>query len=192
MIQSFVQKFFFVVLVLGLSCVRAHAQSPAPTNPWFVGTSVLGVMVTDSSFKVDGHFAALRVGREYRDQYAWEVEYLQDDLDFGVDYNLRHRSLGVNHRTINHAVLWNPYILIGVAVDQFDAPNATQPNAEKSGTDFALNVGLGGEWELMAPRKLMLRLDLRLRYDFNNTRQPGQIGFGDGVIGLGLTMPFAK
>ncbi len=175
------------VLAILLSMFTASNEAAAnefANNDWYMGLSA-GVIVTDDNFNVDGHFESLRVGRRYGKQNAFEVEVLSDELDFGVNYNLRHQSIGINHRTINDAPLWDPYFLVGIALDHFDAPNG-----DRSGQDIALNLGVGGEWELMAPRRVFLRLDVRLRYDFNDSRQPGQIGFGDGIIGLGLTMPF--
>jgi hypothetical protein len=54
------------------------------------------------------------------------------------------------------------------------------------------NLGVGGMWELVIPNRVLFRADLRLGYDLNDTDQPGQSGFGDGVFTLGLVIPFGK
>ena len=80
------------------------------------------------------------------------------ELDFGIDYGLKHRSIGINHLTINREPLWDPYFLIGVGLLEFDGPEGL---AEESGRDFMVNLGVGGEWELVVPRRVLLRADLR-------------------------------
>ena len=64
--------------------------------------------------------------------------------------------------------------------------------AIESGTDAIAYLGMGGEWELLPPRRLLLRSELRFRYDFNDTDQPGQEGFGDAIFSLGLMLPFGR
>ena len=42
------------------------------------------------------------------------------------------------------------------------------------------------------PLRRLLRSELRFRYDFNDTDQPGQEGFGDAIFSLGLMLPFGR
>lgn len=157
-------------------------------DAWSVGARG-GVVATDQRFNADGQAWALTVGRSFGPQYAVELEFSGDDLDFGIDYGLEHRAIGVNHLTINREPLWDPYFLIGVGLVEFDAPPG---NAVREGCDFMFNLGIGGQWELVAPERVLLRADLRLRYDRNDTGQPGQNGFGDGIFSLGLTVPLGR
>jgi hypothetical protein len=166
----------------------AHAQPPAPDAGWSAGLRG-GIVVTDQDYDNDGQAWFATIGRSFGSQYAVELELAVDRLDFGIDYGLEHRSIAVNHLTINREPLWDPYFLIGAGMIEFDAPPG---NAVRDGRDFMFNLGIGGQWELVAPGRVLLRADLRLRYDRNDTRQPGQNGFGDGIISVGLTVPFGR
>jgi hypothetical protein len=157
-------------------------------DTWSVGARG-GVVATDQRFNADGSAWALTLGRSFGPQYAVELELSGDALDFGIDYGLKHRAIGVNHLTINREPLWDPYFLIGIGLIAFDAPPG---NAVRSGRDFMFNLGIGGQWELVAPERVLLRADLRLRYDRNDSGQPGQNGFGDGIFSLGLTVPLGR
>ncbi|MBK6729059.1 MAG: hypothetical protein IPG63_17965 [Xanthomonadales bacterium] len=53
-----------------------------------------------------------------------------------------------------------------------------------------MQVGTGGSWELSDNGKLLLRGDLRFRYDLNDTGQPGQDGWGDAIFTVGLSYRF--
>jgi hypothetical protein len=163
----------------------ALAQGSAPAS-WYGGLRG-GVISTDNDFRNDGRAWFATIGRSFGPQYVVELELASDQLDFGIDYGLRHRSVAINHLTINREPLWDPYFLIGAGVIEFDAPPGV---AQRSGRDFVFNLGIGGQWELVVPERVLLRADLRLRYDMNDTRQPGQNGFGDGVFSVGVTVPF--
>jgi hypothetical protein len=178
-----------VFLWLVMAPAAALAQGGAGfADAWSVGARG-GVVATDQEFNADGNAWALTIGRSFGPQYAVELELSGDELDFGIDYGLKHRAIGVNHLTINREPLWDPYFLIGVGLIEFDAPPG---NAIREGRDFMFNLGIGGQWELVAPERVLLRADLRLRYDRNDTGQPGQNGFGDGIFSLGLTVPLGR
>jgi hypothetical protein len=176
-----------LALLLG-TAGAAQARSTADDGDWSAGLRG-GIVVTDQNYDRDGQAWIATIGRNFGAQYAVELELAADQLDFGIDYGLKHRSIAINHLTINREPLWDPYFLLGVGLIDFDAPAG---NAERSGRDFMFNVGIGGQWELVVPQRVMLRADLRLRYDRNDTRQPGQNGFGDGIISVGLTVPFGR
>jgi hypothetical protein len=159
---------------------------PGFADYWYVNGKG-GIVVTDQEFDNDGTLYGLTVGRTWGSRYAFELELATDELDFGIDYGLKHRSIGINHLTINREPLWDPYFLIGVGVLEFDGPEGLE---DRTGRDFMFNVGVGGEWELVVPRKVLLRADLRLRYGLNDNNQPGQNEFGDGIFTVGLTVPF--
>lgn len=177
-----------LLLLLLPSLARAQPVDDWTPGRWYAGLRG-GVVATDQSYDVDGRAWSATVGREFGPRYAIEFEASADRLDFGIDYGLRHRALGVNHLTINREPLWDPYFLIGVGVIEFDAPAG---NAQRNSRDFMFNLGIGGQWELVAPERVLLRADLRLRYDYSDTLQPGQDGFGDGILSVGLTVPLDR
>lgn len=167
----------------------AAAQADAYTGDrWSVGARY-GIVVTDKDWHNDGEVYNLTVGRTFGPKYAFEVELLQDELDFGIDYGLKHRGIAFNHMTINREPLWNPYFLIGAGYIEFDAPPGV---AQRRDGDFMFNLAVGGQWELVVPNRVFLRADFRVRYDLNDTRQPGQNGFGDGVFTLGIEVPLGR
>jgi hypothetical protein len=172
------------LLVLGLASGAALAQDAH----WYAGARG-GIVVTDQNYRNDGTAWIAHVGRTWGPQYAVELEFSADELDFGIDYGLKHRAIGINHLTINREPLWDPYFLIGVGVIEFDAPPGS---AETGGTDFMANLAVGGQWELWMPGRAFLRAEVRLRYDHNDTGQPGQNGFGDGIVTVGLVVPFRR
>jgi hypothetical protein len=184
-------KFGWLLLLLLLVADTASAQRPPGDGfpPGWYGGLRIGAVSTDDGFDNDGRAWFATVGRNLGEKYAIEVEVSGDELDFGVDYGLKHRALAVNHITINRDPLWDPYFLVGVGVIEFDAPPGL---ADRSGQDVMFNLGIGGQWELMLPQRAFVRADLRLRYDFNETNQPGQDGFGDGILSVGLTIPFGR
>lgn len=189
------------VLLFAIAPVRADEVDPPPVSSFFPGRPLAsfedywyvngkaGIVVTDQEWNNDGTLYGLTVGRTWGSQYAFELEVTTDELDFGIDYGLKHRSIGINHLTINREPLWDPYFLIGVGLLEFDGPEGL---AEESGRDFMVNLGVGGEWELVVPRRVLLRADLRLRYGLNDNNQPGQNEFGDGLFTVGLTVPFGS
>ncbi len=182
---------FAIAMLASLAAAPSGALAQAGArfaDAWSVGARG-GVVATDQRCNADGQSWAFTVGRSFGPQYAVELELSGDQLDFGIDYGLKHRAIGVNHLTINREPLWDPYFLIGVGLVEFDAPPG---NAVRKGRDFMFNLGIGGQWELVAPERVLLRADLRLRYDRNDTGQPGQNGFGDGIFSLGLTVPLGR
>ncbi len=146
-----------------------------------------GGMITDDAVRLDGHAELISLARSFGPEHVVEFELGQDRLDFGVDYGLTHDFAAVNYMQVNREPLWDPYILIGAGISRFEAPAAI-----RTGEDPFLQVGLGGQWDLLESGKLKLRADLRFRYDFNDTGQPGQDGFGDAIFTVGLSLPFGS
>ena len=129
----------------------------------------------------------LAIGRRFGPEYAFELEATYDKLDFGIDYGLEHRTIELNMLKINPEPLWHPYFLMGVGYIEFEGPPGLPI---RTGHNALFNLGVGGMWEIVIPNRVLLRADARLRYDLNDTHQPGQSGFGDGVFTLGLVVPF--
>jgi len=167
---------------------RASAADIAPWSGWYAGVRG-GIVVTDQDYDNDGTNYAIDVGRRWREDYAFEISISRERLDFGIDYGLVHRTVEFNLVTINPEPLWHPYLLAGIGYIEFDAP-AGQPI--RHGGNALFNLGVGGTWELLPPGRVLARLDLRFRYDLNDTNQPGQAGFGDGLLTVGLVVPFGR
>lgn len=161
---------------------------PAPAGAWYVGANG-GIVATDRHWNNDGTAWTAQVGYSFNARDSLELEFYADELDFGIDYGLEHQGMSLNYRVSNRQPLWDPYFLAGLGAQRFEAPEG-QPI--ESGTDAVAFLGIGGEWELLPPRKLLLRSELRFRYDFNDTDQPGQEGFGDAIFTLGLMLPFGR
>lgn len=174
-------KRFACVLALLASTASVRA---ADRDAWEFGLRV-GGMITDNALRLDGSAEFLTITRRLDDKRAVELEFGADQLDFSIDYGLRHRTVSVNYVEVNREPLWDPYVLIGVGVSEFDAPSGIT-----EGRDAMMQVATGGSWELSDNGKLLLRGDLRFRYDLNDTGQPGQDGWGDAIFTVGLSYRF--
>jgi hypothetical protein len=172
-----------VACLLTLLAVTSSAHAAAQDD-WEVGMRV-GGMITDNALRLDGSAEFLTITRRLDDKRAVELEFGADQLDFSMDYGLRHRTVSVNYVEVNREPLWDPYVLIGVGVSEFDAPTGIT-----EGRDAMMQVATGGSWELSDNGKLLLRGDLRFRYDLNDTGQPGQDGWGDAIFTVGLSYRF--
>lgn len=171
-----------VCVLLLLSSWVAAADDAAAR--WEFGARV-GGMITDNAVRLDGSAEFLTLTRSLGDKRAIEFELGADQLDFSIDYGLRHTTFAVNYLEVNREPLWDPYVLIGVGVSEFDAPTGIT-----AGRDAMMQLGTGGSWELTDNGKLLLRGDLRFRYDLNDTGQPGQDGWGDAIFTVGLSFRF--
>lgn len=170
--------------VLLLMAVAGNGHAQPWTDRWEVAL-LAGGMITDDALRLDGHAEMLTLARTFGPEHVVEFEIGQDRLDFGIDYDLSHEFAAVNYRQVNREPLWDPYILLGAGMARFDAPGPI-----RSGDDPFFHVGLGGQWDLLESGRLQVRADLRFRYDFNDTGQPGQDGFGDAIVTVGLSLPF--
>lgn len=177
---------WLLLLVFFGFALPLQAAEPAAIDHWEFGIRAGGA-ITDDSYSLDGKVETLSLLRTLGTKRAIEFEVSADQLDFGIDYGLKHTSFAVNYLEINREPLWDPYFLVGAGVIQFDAPTA-----EGKGSNAMLQAAVGGSWELVDSGKLLFRADVRVRYDLNNSDQPGQDGFGDAIVSFGLSMPFGR
>ncbi len=157
-------------------------------SKWYIGARQ-GIIASNRDLRHDGDITSAQFGRRFGERGAYEVEFeiAQDRLDFGIDYGLRHRSAQINLMLVNREPLWDPYFLIGVGAIEFDSPVG-----EGRGTDPLVALGIGGTWELVMPQRVLLRADLRVRYDLEDTGQPGEDSRGEGIFSIGLVIPFGS
>lgn len=172
--------------LLLLVATPSQGAEPWPGDHWEFGARYGGA-ITDNSFSIDGQVEVLSLLRTLGPERAIEFEIGADQLGFGINFGLEHQSAAINYLVINREPLWDPYVLFGVGAIRFEAPRYS-PN--RRGTDALAQFAVGGNWELVAPSKLLLRAEVRIRYDFNDSGQPGQDGFGDAIVTVGLSMPF--
>lgn len=172
------------LVVLALVIAGNAAARATGDAQWEFGARV-GGMITDNSFRLDGSAEVLTLSRTLDDKRVIEFEYGADQLDFSMDYGLSHTTFAVNYLEVNREPLWDPYILVGIGISEFDAPSGIT-----EGRDAMMQVGTGGSWGLSENGKLLLRGDLRFRYDLNDTGQPGQDGWGDAIFTIGLSYRF--
>lgn len=173
--------------LLLLVATGSRSAESWPGDHWEIGARYGGA-ITDNSFSIDGQVEVLSLLRTLGPERAVEFEIGADQLGFGIDFGLEHQSAAVNYLVINREPLWDPYVLFGVGVIRFEAPRFSP---DRRGTDALAQFAVGGNWELAAPNKLLLRAEVRIRYDFNDSGQPGQDGFGDAIVTVGLSVPFS-
>lgn len=166
--------------------VAAQQGAVGSSSNWYVGARQ-GIIAANRELRGDGDITSLQFGRRIGLAYEIELELAQDRLDFGIDYGLKHRSAQVNLLMVNREPLWNPYFLIGVGAIEFDSPVG-----ERRGTDPLVAFGIGGTWELVIPQRVLVRADLRIRYDLNDTGEPGEDSRGDGIFSIGCVIPFGS
>ena len=174
----------FAALVVWSLPLAAQPIGSERASNWYVGARV-GIVASNRELRGDGDLASVQFGRRLGDAYEVEIEIAADRLDFGIDYGLKHRSAQFNLLMVNREPLWDPYFLIGVGAIEYDSPVG-----DRRGTDPLVAFGIGGTWELVIPQRVLLRADLRVRYDLNDTEQPGEDSKGDGIFSLGLVIPF--
>jgi hypothetical protein len=174
-----------IVILSLLFASTVHAAEPLDQR-WQLGLRA-GSLIPDSSLDpTDGLIGIASLRRALDPDQDLELELGYDELDFGIDYNLRHRFVGFNYLRVNREPLWDPYVLMGLGGIRYDAPTGI-----RSGNSFYASVGLGGRWELK-PQRLFLRAEARLRYDFLNSDQPGQDGFGDVALTAGVEVALGQ
>lgn len=172
--------------VLAVLLAGSSASAQGFEDRWSVSARA-GVVVTDQAFRRDGDSVIVSVGRTLGPVYAVEVEGFRERLDFGIDYGLRNEGLAFNVLTINREPLWDPYFLVGLGAMRFEAPPGVP---ERRGTVPIAHAAIGGQWELVLPERVLLRAEIRMRVSGDRTGQPGQEGYGDGTVSLGLIVPF--
>jgi len=175
-----------LAIALGFSLFACSLNAQPLDQRWQAGLR-FGSLIPDSAVDpTDGFIGLLSARRALDAEQDVELELGYDELDFGIDFNLRHRFVGVNYLRVNRVPLWDPYVLIGLGAIRYDAPSGV-----RSGNSVYANLGVGGRWELK-PERVFLRAEARIRYDLLNSDQPGQDGFGDGVLTLGIELPLGK
>ncbi len=143
-----------------------------------------GVVVPDDDLRLnEAHVFDVRVGKHFTDRWAMEFELMRDEYDFDMDFDLKHYSATMNLIYTNHDPLWKPYFLVGVGGIRADA---RYPDNQRN--DLILNLAVGGSWYFVG-NGARIRLEARSRLDSNDSKLPGQDGFGDAQFTVGLIIP---
>lgn len=172
---------FLVLLSLIYS---SYSVSQNLDERWYWNINA-GIVVPDDSLQFnDATYYDMRVGKSINAKWSYEIQYFTDEYDFDIDYGLKHRGIGINFLDINHDPLWKPYFLMGGGMIYHQSPT-------ESGTNVFFNVGIGASWYFFGDN-IRLRAEAVSRLDLNNTKLPGQDGFGDGVFTMGLTIPIGR
>ncbi len=170
--------------LVSLGAAQAQVLNPEHQleDPRWYWNINAGIVIPDDSLQVDdARVADIRIGKPVNGKWTVEMEYFRDEYDFGIDYGLTHRGLAVNFLQMNYEPLWNPYFLFGLGMIRYRSPQG-------DGGNSILNVAIGGSWYLFGDN-VRLRAEARIRMDFNDTGLPGQNGWGDGQLTLGLVVP---
>lgn len=162
----------------------ANSFSQTLDDRWYWNINA-GVIVPDDSLQLnDAKIYDLRAGKSINEKWTYEIQVFADEYDFDIDYGLKHRGIAINFLDINQEPLWKPYFLMGAGMIYHESPT-------ESGTNVFFNIGIGASWYLFGDN-IRLRAEAVSRLDLNNTKLPGQDGFGDGVFTVGLSMPIGR
>jgi hypothetical protein len=164
----------------------APASAQGFDDHWFVGARA-GVVVADQALRRDGDSVIVSFGRTLGPVYAVELECFRERLDYGIDDGLRNEGLAFNVLTINREPLWDPYFLVGIGALRFEVPPG-QPT--RRDTTPIAHAAIGGQWELVLPERVLLRAEIRMRVSGDRIGRPGQEGYVDGTVSIGLTWSF--
>ncbi len=160
------------------------ASSQQLDERWYFNVNT-GIIIPDDSLQFnDAVINDIRMGKSINEKWSYEIEAFTDEYDFDIDYGLKHHGIGINFLDINQEPLWKPYFLMGTGLIYHQSPT-------ESDTNFYINIGIGGSWYFFGDN-IRLRAEAVSRLDFNNTKLPGQNGFGDGIFTLGLTIPLGQ
>ena len=174
-----------LIFIFALTVAPVIVNATELDRRWYTDVAA-GIILPDDDLRPDdARIAMFRVGRHFHEEYALEVEVFKDEYDFGIDFPLEHEGANFNLLIVNREPLWNPYFLLGVGAIR------TMGDGVPTDTTVAINIGIGGRWQL-SKGGIMLRADARLRYDDNDSDVPGNDGYGDGVLTVGLSFPIGR
>ncbi|MCX7544112.1 outer membrane beta-barrel protein [Marinicella gelatinilytica] len=179
-------------LILSSICLDTLcAQTKTGQNGLFDGVDYrwywspnAGVVIPDDDLRLnEANVFDVRVGKHLNEQWGMELELMRDEYDFDMDFDLKHYSATMNLIYTNHDPLWKPYFMVGLGGIYADA---RFPDTQR--TDFIVNLAVGGSWYFVG-NGARIRLEARSRLDTNNSKLPGQDGFGDAQFTIGLIIP---
>ena len=173
-------RFLFLLFIF----FSAFSLAQPLDERWYLGVNA-GIIVPDDNILLnEAQIYDVRLGKTINQDWSYEFEAFTDEYDFNIDYGLKHHGLMINFLNVNNEVLWKPYFLMGAGFIYHNSP-------VDSGINPVINIGLGGSWYFFGDN-VRLRLEAVSRLDFNNTKLPGQDGFGDAVFTFGLTIPIGN
>lgn len=171
---------WFLVLPMLLAALPARATDPV--SEWYLGLRGGAVYAGQDLDGNEGDIYAIDLTLIPSHRRMFELSAFGDTVNFDAGPKLKHRGISFNWVEVNRAPLWNPYFSVGGGLIQYNI-------AGEKETDFAVNVAVGGMWELN-DRGLMLRADASYRYGVNGPDIPGESNTGDASLTIGIMLPF--
>jgi len=176
------------VIALGSVFATNTAIYAGETNDndgrWYISPSVNYIIADDDRTADNNVGLQFGIGKEISEGWNIELNLLSDRLDFETgsgkfkQYGLGLGALYFPDRSGRIA----PYGLLGLGALRTKIPGnrSIDPIAE-------VGVGLMSRF---VDSDLMLRFEARYRYNYDDSSIPSEDGFGDWIVGLGLTIPF--
>lgn len=169
-------------LLLLLLVTAPPAWGTDPVSEWYLGLRGGMLYAGQDLAGNEGEVYAIDLTLIPSHQRMFELSAYGDTINFDTGPRLKHRGISFNWVEVNREPLWNPYFSVGGGLIQYDV-------AGEKETDFAVNVSVGGMWELNA-WGLMLRADASYRYGVNGPDIPGESNTGDASLTIGIMLPF--
>lgn len=177
-------KYIYCCFILTLFSKTIQSQDTLDIDKRWYWNVNAGLVVPDDDLRLnEAQILDLRIGKHFNKNWGFEMEFMRDEYDFDIDFDLKHYASTLNFFYTNHSPLWKPYFLIGLGAIRSDS---RFPQTQS--TDVIVNLAVGGSWYLTGDG-VRLRAEARSRLDNNNSDLPGQEGFGDGQFTIGLIVP---
>ena len=187
------KKLLSCALLAGLSMAQsAMAQS---YDDRFYVTAGVGVQFADTDRKTsDDVYGMVGFGKFITPNISVDAELWHSDASLDADSNrnweLLNLSLVGRYHFIREGRSWNPYIAAGIGAQEHHDGTQTQPlvlgfNKSRTGTNFALNLGVGIQKDL---GYASMRAEAGVRYDADD-KGIDRNSYVDGYLGVSFLFP---
>ncbi len=174
-----ITRIAFSAAIIGIA-----AQATATERVWYVAPSVSYIFADDNRQADDDFGIQLGLGKELSERWNLEASAVYDKLDRSSgnnSFSQRGLLLDALYKFDNDRRM-DPYLVFGLGAMK-------NKLAGRDNTNLFANVGIGVMNRVSD--HLNLRADIRYRYDQDDNSIPTEDQFGDWVLNVGLTIPFA-